>query len=535
MARNAGRPCWRMAVAVAAVLAAFIAPARANDQTADLQRGAEQLEKAYQWQAAAQAYTRLSQLQPGEPRWAEGARRCQQQFLITRRYSDRSYRDRVLTLDFDKSAELLREVLAYIEANYVEEASLTRMLAQGVENLDLALQNPVARAVLVPSGVNDEAVDRFRQTLRQRWGEMTAKTPKEALEKAQQVAAAARLALRANQTAVIAEFACAACEALDRYSAYLTPDRFARVMALVENDVAGIGLELQSFDGQLIVTKLAADGPAAQAGVQPNDRLLRIDGTLTRQLSGEEAALRLLGPTGTRVALEVQGVMDTLPRHVDVVRRAISAPSVIGARILDAEHGIAYLQLAVFQKNTLEELDLALARLSEEGMRALILDLRGNPGGSFGVAVQVADRFIAEGVLASTRGRTLGSNEVFRAQDGMHLDLQLVVLIDRETASAAELLAGAIKDYHRGILVGQRTYGKGCVQHVFALHTVPAGIRLTTAKFFSPLDTPYSGAGVVPDILIDRTARTPGMESMMGMMDELEVALEAARRLLGKS
>jgi carboxyl-terminal processing protease len=250
----------------------------------------------------------------------------------------------------------------------------------------------------------------------------------------------------------------------------------------------------------------------------------------------------LFGIEGSRVTLELQGALDAKPRRVEVTRSQLCTPSVTDARIVDPNLGIGYIHLAYFQRLTPDELDAAITKLNAEGMRALILDLRGNPGGLFTIAIQIADRFIAEGVLVSTRGRTEGSNAVHRARaDDLAFAMPLVVLIDGETASAAEVVAGAIKDHHRGRLVGQQTYGKGSVQHLIPLRKEwgGSGILLTTAKFYSPLDLAYSDQGVIPDVIIDQVADLDGMpSSMMGILDlqrrQFEEALRIARQLLEK-
>jgi carboxyl-terminal processing protease len=177
--------------------------------------------------------------------------------------------------------------------------------------------------------------------------------------------------------------------------------------------------------------------------------------------------------------------------------------------------GVAYLQIASFTKTTLQEMEKALMELKMRGMKALVLDLRGNPGGLFPVAVQVAERFLPEGIIVSTQGQ---SSRTFESHSGMSAYLMpLVVLVDNETASAAEVLAGALKENQRAYLVGLPTYGKGTIQTVLQL-TDAGGVRITLARFFTPLGQPYNGVGVTPDRLESMRAR--------------EVATEQARTML---
>jgi carboxyl-terminal processing protease len=176
--------------------------------------------------------------------------------------------------------------------------------------------------------------------------------------------------------------------------------------------------------------------------------------------------------------------------------------SITRAKIVDPTEGIGYIQLAGFQKSSTEELDQAVSGLQALGMRTLVLDLRGNPGGLLNVAVEIAERFIDDGVIVSTRGRAPGQSQVLRASGKARWRMPLYLLVDHDSASASEILAGALQDHHRATVVGERTYGKGSVQSIFSLRSAPAGLKLTTAKFYSPNDRPYSEQGVSPDLPI---------------------------------
>jgi carboxyl-terminal processing protease len=200
--------------------------------------------------------------------------------------------------------------------------------------------------------------------------------------------------------------------------------------------------------------------------------------------------------------------------------------------IIDRDNGIGYCKLTCFQKTTARDLDAALWKLHRDGMRSLIVDVRGNPGGLLTAAVDAADRFIDQGVIVSTHGRSAQEDGTFLAHAEGVWKVPLVVIIDQDSASAAEIFAGAVRDLHRGTLVGVRSYGKGSVQGIFPLEGTNAGVRLTTAKFYSPTGRPYSRVGVDPDVLVRQTARpvigqiapAAGQEDAM-----LSAALEVAR------
>jgi carboxyl-terminal processing protease len=189
-----------------------------------------------------------------------------------------------------------------------------------------------------------------------------------------------------------------------------------------------------------------------------------------------------------------------MPRTLSIRRAHVEVPSLEDVKILEPETGVAYMRIPAFQKTTTRDLDAALWDLHRQGMRSLILDLRGNPGGLLTSSVEVADKFIANGPIVSTRGRSEQENFNYQAHRAGTWRVPLVVLIDGNSASAAEIFAGAIKDSGRGKIIGSRSFGKGSVQGIFPLGYAGAGARLTTAKFYSPHGHPISNIGISPDI-----------------------------------
>jgi carboxyl-terminal processing protease len=230
------------------------------------------------------------------------------------------------------------------------------------------------------------------------------------------------------------------------------------------------------------------------------EHLVNIDGTDCRTITTDEAASLLQGLEGSRVTLQVEGRESKL-RQGTFLRRPVSVKSIPIARIVDREHGIGYIQMTGFQKTTASELDAALQQLQRQGMRALIWDVRGNPGGLLTAAVEVLDRFISEGVLVSTKGRISDQNWTYTARRTGTLDIPLILLTDGESASASEIVAGAIRDHHRGTIVGRKTYGKWSVQSIYPVRG-STGLRLTTAKFYSPRGDTLGKIGVNPDVLV---------------------------------
>jgi carboxyl-terminal processing protease len=214
-------------------------------------------------------------------------------------------------------------------------------------------------------------------------------------------------------------------------------------------------------------------------------------------------------------------------------RRHVDVPSIEQARIIDREHGVGYFKLTCFQKTTARDLDAALWRLHHEGMRSLVVDVRGNPGGLLDAAVDVVDRFVDRGVIVSTHGRSPQENRTYTAHEQGKWRMPLVVMIDQDSASAAEIFAGAIRDHGRGQIVGVRSFGKGSSQGIFPLDDTNSGVRLTTSKLYLPSNRPYSGVGIEPNIVVEKhvVARPiNGQISISGVDDDpmLDRAVQAA-------
>ena len=219
-------------------------------------------------------------------------------------------------------------------------------------------------------------------------------------------------------------------------------------------------------------------------------------------------------------------------------RQRVDVPSVDETQILDQGQGIAYLKMTCFQKSTARDLEAALWNLHRLGMKGLVIDLRGNPGGLLIAAVDAADLFIEQGAIVTTRGRNAEEDFTYTAREPGTWRVPLVVLIDQESASAAEIFAGAIRDHSRGTIVGTRSYGKGSIQGIFPLTVGNAGLRLTTAKFYAPSGYPYSGIGVEPHVIVHRVAK-PASEaagaSSQPALSEPDAMLAAGLQVLRQS
>jgi carboxyl-terminal processing protease len=336
--------------------------------------------------------------------------------------------------------------------------------------------------------------------------------------------------LGAKPVLIVLEFACGACAGLDEYTWYIPPGQYAEVHAALRGEFVGVGLELTKEDQKLLVSQVLPASPADTAGVRAGDQLLRVGKTGATGLSAEAGLEALKGEPGTAVQIEILPSGESAPRTLNLIRERVSVPSVSEPRFLgNRMAAIGYVQVTSFQESTVRELDDALGKLQMAGVRALILDLRGNPGGLVDAAVSVVERFVPAGIVTSTRGQLRSYNRTYEAHNPAAFNAPLVVLIDGQTSSAAELVAGALKDHDRATLVGQTTFGKGTIQRYARLTSVPAGLRLTVAKFYSPRGQAYTGLGVTPHVEVERSSLDWSMDPEQD--PQIHAALDAAGRL----
>ena len=304
------------------------------------------------------------------------------------------------------------------------------MLDRGTANLDVALGEPTFVENAVPAGFR-LVINSFRREL---WTLMSSPDGQDAGRSGRGGRAAARLAqqrLGMQPTAVVLEYLCGATNALDLYSTYLTPDQLNEVYAQIEGNFVGLGVELKAQDGGLTIVRVISGSPAEEAGVRPGDRIFAVDGRSTASLSTDQAANLLQGSEGSRVQLTLAGAGQPA-RQTVVERRVVEVPSVDHVKIVDPQYGVGYFRLTCFQKTTARDLDAALWKLHGEGMRSLVVDVRGNPGGLLVSAVEVADRFVERGVIVSTRGRIAQEDFTYSAHEHAKWQVPLVVVIDQD-------------------------------------------------------------------------------------------------------
>ena len=288
---------------------------------------------------------------------------------------------------------------------------------------------------------------------------------------------------------------------LDPHSVFMPPDVYAEMKKDTTGEFGGVGIEVTERDGVVTVVAPIPGTPAERAGIRSGDRIVNIDGESTKGLSILDAARRMRGPPGTEVTLTLErGRTDPL-LDVKIVRARIRIVP-IESRLVPPAYG--YLRIKSFQKDTSRSLVSHLTRLDREAggsLRGLVLDLRNNPGGLLEQAVKVTDEFIEEGLIVSTKGRNRRHADEYAAHPGGRPRVPLVVLVNQGSASASEIVAGALQDHRRALIVGTPTFGKGSVQTVVDLPD-GSGLKVTIARYYTPLHRSIHGSGIQPDIVV---------------------------------
>lgn len=286
---------------------------------------------------------------------------------------------------------------------------------------------------------------------------------------------------------------------LDPYSQFLDPDSYNELKVDTEGEFGGLGIEITIKDDLLTIIAPIDGTPAARAGLRSGDRIVKIDGELTRGITLLEAVKKLRGKPKTSVSLTIFHEGETELKELSLERDIIVIESIREATII--EDRIAYIRVSDFREKTSDDLAQAIKGLKEQEMDSLILDLRNNPGGLLDVSRSVAEVFLTRNqLIVSTKGRLRNQNQELRAgQTGTLSDIPMVVLINEGSASASEIVAGAIQDHHRGIIMGTKSHGKASVQTIFPLKDGSA-LRLTTSKYFTPSGRSIHGEGIHPDV-----------------------------------
>ncbi len=491
----------------------------------------------HHWGESIDFYEKSLKKWPENESLKQGLRQSKIHFSIERRYSDRSFLNTMLQVSRPEAMTYLDDVLDKVRKYYVDPVTPTSFIAHGTESLYFALANEKFLKRNLPSA-DANRVSTLRRTLRNSYWNKPISNQDHARRTVIELCDLTQYEVGLSAGAVVMEFVFGGCNSLDDYSSYMTPGKLGDLYNNIDGEFVGIGIEMKAETGKgLLLVNVLPESPAEEGGALAGDLIVKINNVDCRKMSTEEAASLLQGQAGSRLQLTLANPATSEERQATMIRRAVKVKSIPVAKIIDNANGIAYIKMTGFQKNTTEELDAALLKLKREGMRALIWDVRGNPGGLLTAAVEVLDRFIDDGVLVSTQGRTPDQNSTYSAQAAGTWNVPIVLLTDGDSASASEIVAGAIHDHHRGTIVGRKTYGKWSVQSILPGHA-ESGFRLTTAKFYSPSGRTYGKIGIKPDIEVAAGESTRSSRGRRGdPIDndrDVEAGLDVLRKQMAK-
>lgn len=290
---------------------------------------------------------------------------------------------------------------------------------------------------------------------------------------------------------------------LDPHTNFMPPEMFKDFETETSGEFGGLGIEISIQNGILTIISPIEDAPAWEAGIKAGDKVVAIDGDSTKGLSLVEASQMMRGKKGSKIVLRVVRGTEDKPRDITVVRGSVKIKSV---KYTDLGDGFAYVKITSFIENTSKDLQKVVEnhiKANKGSMAGLLIDMRRNPGGLLDQAIKVSDMFLKEGVIVSTIGRSKNDKEVAMAtKKGPYTDFPIVILVNEYTASASEIVSGALQDNKRALIVGQRTFGKGSVQSVIKLGD-GSGLKLTVARYYTPSGVSIQAEGIHPDIEID--------------------------------
>ncbi len=524
---------------------------------------AEQAEAGERWLQAMSIYSDLGQIEPAVPLWKDKLKTVtrrvrllaiftpdQLKILREKEFKERMEVDALLRpttqpatkpsewgnneafkIDWKETLKdirmsMLRDALEHAAKDYYRDITYRQMTEGGLNAMRVVATTAGLETVfpqLADAGKKeafiktiDELTDRIRQA-----------TPENEQIIANQVLN--RLAVTNSQTVqlpdevLVSEYADGAFAELDPFTSMIWPSEVAEFNKTTQGEFSGVGIQIQSDDdGSLKVVSPIEDSPAYKSGIKAGDIITHINGKNAKGITTTQAVKSITGPPGTSVVLTVRA-SDLTTKDYTLRRETIKVASIKGYLHLpgggwdyfvDKDQKIAYMRLTNFTRTTGDELDKAVDELKTKGCRAIILDLRYNPGGLLTAATDVSDKFLHDGVIVSTRADrdTPNSPTVATAHaDGGETDMPLVVLVNQYSASASEIVSGALKDQHRAIIVGERTFGKGSVQMLFQLNTKAAYLKLTTSHYYLPSgkcihrEENSQEWGVDPDVTVEMT------------------------------
>ncbi len=443
---------------------------------------------------------------------------------LTYRYGNPVVQRFLYNVSPEQTLNLYREASQLIDTRHLEPTTYQVRTQRAAENLMAGLQN---REFLAANRISPSPaqVQTFNGAANQLIQSRPVNSEADAVQMIYAMSNLAYKDVGIRPTTVVLEFVYGSVETLDKYSAFLPEETTKQPSAsALDSSVVGIGVEIKPADQGVEVLKVLKGGPAQTGGLQAGDIIVGINGKPLRGQSLDYAVDLIGGPVGSPIYLSVLRNGRQLS-PITLTRQEVQILSISDVKMMGQNRDVGYVKLDQFAKTSSDEMDKALWSLQRSGMKSLVIDLRGNPGGLLTTAIALSNKFVPSGTIVSTRGRNPEDNSTEKATATQTWKVPLVVLVDGNSASASEIFAAAIQENGRGVIVGRKSYGKGTVQTHFPLKSVPGNLKLTTAKFYSPKGRQMAGAGVTPDVKVAATsyAGTPTDSD-----HDVQVAVEVA-------
>ncbi len=476
---------------------------RAANQIAAILRNGKSHEKRGDLGSALQCYKSGYKQFPGSNSIQQNLSRMKVLCDIQKRYASKDHQNIIRNMDPEEFRLFVASFFDLFCSNYCCELAPSEIFQRQLACIDIALNSRDFRSEIIPE-YSTEQIREFRRAIRNQ----KVQTHDELIAANLELGELFEKHFHENGAILVVEGMFSFIASLDTYSEVLLPIQHKDQLADIHGKVVGIGVELSTAAGKTVVKRLFPNSPAALAGIQRLDTITHINDTPISGKQKVQLSEMLCGTEGSSVQL-------TLERRngetytVKLLRRHVTCPSVSCAQLLsDTSKGsrIGYLHLEKFQTNTPDEMEDYLKTFLQKGAAGLIIDLRGNPGGTVTSAIDAANLFLNKGVILNTRNRT---NPLLqhKADPTKYYGLPLVILVDNESASAAEIFAAAIKDNKRGLLVGKQTFGKWVIQTLLSIPNSQFHMKLTTSRFYSPNEHQYNHVGIEPDYEIHQAGK----------------------------
>ncbi len=454
--------------------------------------------KKHEWLKAGNIYAELATIYEDDKSYDKLTRDCAMRVRFEATYKPKSeWTEQVKNIKIDVIPEMCYHIATY----YVENPDFFKMINTGLQSIGTLTEIPKLTEVF-PGLKDPKKAEKFDQEMKKLMEQITAEKGKKAMSTREfwrgfvKMAYINETSIGLPQEVIIKEFVDSTLGELDPFTNVIWPYEMDDFEKHTTGRFSGVGIQLSMENNKLKVITPIPGTPAYHAGVVPGDLIVSINGESTNGITIDQAVRKITGPKGTKVVLGIQHPWSDTPGQMPLIRDTIIIQTIKGYR-LDKDNNwqylidpvdrkIAYIRLTSFTDTTVPELEDALKKIRKDGAKGLILDMRFNPGGTLKAAVEVVDLFISKGVIVSTKGRNVESWERTATPGGEFNDIPMVVLVNNFSASAAEIVSGALKDHHRAWIVGERSFGKGSVQNVLPLCNETCRFKITTAYYYLP-------------------------------------------------